>query len=478
MKRFLSILLATAFVFSGITFVPEKTYAAAKPADWYFTGAECTKNTVAASTIDYIQAKHPTGSVYKGSGECYGWAEKISNMLSAKRSTKYYTGLRFNKKNLLAKCKGVRAGTHLRVSDNKKFNGYSGHSIVLLKVTSTTVYWTDANVGGIYNGIRHKSAPIETFLAQYPFKYINAVTKNLAYKAQSSTPLLTIKRAENGRATLYWAKSSSTSKYKVYRATSKNGKYTLVRTTTKANFTDTKASLGKKYYYKVKAIKKNGSKVDSSKKTFTARLATPVLTSFTNENSKGRIKITWNPVKSADKYYVYRACADDKKPTYKKVRSTTKTYFVDTQVTNPNKTYLYKLKAVYTKNTKGNSATSEEYGYYQCTLAAPTLSYTYDASTNTLAFSWSKSAYADKYTLFYSPVGIEFKEPYDCGNVTNTTFDVSWLTPGETYEFHVRALLDEYDYYWGRRGSIASNAIQFTVPAQTEPANPLTETIY
>ena len=87
MKKIISILLMAALLVTGFTFVPEKTYAATKPADWYFTGAECTSNSAAASTIDYIQAKHPTGSVYKGSGECYGWAEKISKMLSAKRST-------------------------------------------------------------------------------------------------------------------------------------------------------------------------------------------------------------------------------------------------------------------------------------------------------------------------------------------------------------------------------------------------------
>ncbi len=472
MKKIISILLITALMLTSISLVPDHTYAATKPADWYFTGAQCTKNSAAASTIDYIQAKHPTGSVYKGSGECYGWAEKISTMLASKRSTKYYTGLKFTKKNLLAKCKGVKAGTHLRVSDEKKFNGYRGHSICLLKVTNDMVYWTDANVGGIYNGIRHKCAPIESFLAQYPFKYINAVTKNLSYKAQSSTPLLTIKRADSGKGTLYWAKSSSTSKYKVYRATSKNGSYKLIKTTTKANYTDTKATPGKKYYYKVKALKKNGRKVDSSKKTFTARLAAPVVTKFTNENAKGRIQISWKAVKNANKYYIYRACASDSKPKFKYVGATSKTTYTDSKVTNPNKWYVYKVKSIYSKNTKGNSLYSEEYGYFQCGLAAPTLSHTYDPSTNTLAFTWSKSSYAKGYELCYRSTADGYTMEQGFVTTTNTTMDISQLTPGETYQFYVVAFKDEYDYYWNEPGSIASNTIKFTVPVQEEPITP------
>lgn len=468
MKKSLSIILIAALFFTGITFIPEKTYAATKPSDWYFTGAECTTNSVAASTIDYIQAKHPTGSVYKGSGECYGWAEKISNMLSAKRSTKYYTGLRFNKKNLLAKCKGVRAGTHLRVSDNKSYNGYSGHSICLLKVTSKMVYWTDANVGGIYNGIRHKSASIESFLAQYPFQYINAVTKNLSYKAQSSTPLLTIKRTDDGKGTLYWAKSSSTSKYKVYRATSKNGTYRLVKTTTLANYTDSKATPGKKYYYKVKALKKNGHKVDSEKKTFTARLAAPVLTGYSNENQKGQIKLSWKAVKNADKYYLYRACADDSKLQYKYIGYTTKTTFTDKKVTNPNKWYVYKIKSVYSKNKNGNSLCSDEYGYFQCGLAAPTLSYEYDPVENTLDFTWTKSAYSKGYALYTRDLNYGYTSGNGYVTKNGTTLDLTMLEPGATYQFYVIAYTSQYDYSWNNTGSIASNVIEFTVPLTTD----------
>ena len=468
MKKLLSVLLSAALLLSGIIFVPETTYAAEKPSDWYHTGAECTSNAAAASTIDYIQAKYPTGSVYQGSGECWGWTEKICNMLAAKRSTKSYTGLKFNKKNLIAKCKGVRAGTHLRVSDGKTTNGYSGHSICLLKVTNDTVSWTDANVGGIYNGIRHKTASIESFLMQYPFQYINFVTKNLSYKAQSSTPLLTIKRADDGRATLYWANASSTSKYKVYRATSENGKYKLVKTTTGSNYTDAKAPLGTKYYYKVKAVKKSGSQVSSDKKSFTARLAAPEILGYNTYNKQGRIEVGWSAVEGADKYKVYRYKynSKDKKETYKYIATTKNTSYKDNTATNPQNDYCYKVAAVYAKNTNGNSLKSDASGYCSCNIAAPTITATHDATANTLTISWKKVPYAKGYSVNAYPYWIDLP-----GYITKTshTFKLEDLTPGETYEFWVTAYESKNDYesYWGD-SSMESNAVTFTVPGEPE----------
>ena len=53
---------------------------------------------------------------------------------------------------------------------------------------------------------------------------------------------------------LTWKSVSGAKKYEVYRATSKSGKYTKVKTTTAKSFKDTKAKKGKTYYYKVKAV--------------------------------------------------------------------------------------------------------------------------------------------------------------------------------------------------------------------------------
>jgi len=62
-------------------------------------------------------------------------------------------------------------------------------------------------------------------------------------------------------------------KYIVYRATSKNGKYTKIGTTTKTSYTDSKnLKSGKTYYYKIKGFKNiDGEKVYSAFSTKTSK---------------------------------------------------------------------------------------------------------------------------------------------------------------------------------------------------------------
>ena len=54
-----------------------------------------------------------------------------------------------------------------------------------------------------------------------------------------------------------WDKVTGAVEYKVYRATSKTGTYSLVKTTTASYYKDTKATSGKTYYYKVVAVCSN-----------------------------------------------------------------------------------------------------------------------------------------------------------------------------------------------------------------------------
>lgn len=53
-----------------------------------------------------------------------------------------------------------------------------------------------------------------------------------------------------------WKKTSGATGYQVYRATSKSGSYSKVKTTSSASFTNTGLAASKTYYYKVRAYKK------------------------------------------------------------------------------------------------------------------------------------------------------------------------------------------------------------------------------
>lgn len=261
MQKTLSILLISVLILTTPGLFLDKAYADSTN-NWMFYGSDCSDNKYASSTINYIIAKYPNGTQWKGDGQCYGYALKICDILSKKQKEEHYKNLRFTKKNLLKKCKGVKAGTHLRVSTSADGSGW-GHSIVLLKVTDSKVYWTEANVRG-YNNIRHYCASPETFINLYDFTHIDYVIKNTQYRTRT-TPLLDGERNGKKQYRLYWTKTTNTEKYKIYRATSKNGKYKLIKTTTKCNYTDTSAKKGVRYYYKVQALKESEKTKTSGK---------------------------------------------------------------------------------------------------------------------------------------------------------------------------------------------------------------------
>ncbi len=102
---------------------------------------------------------------------------------------------------------------------------------------------------------------------------------------------------------LTWKKVAGANGYQIYRATSKNGKYTKIKTITSGNtvsFTNKKLTVGKTYYYKIRAyVKVDGKqkvgsycvikkvKVPDLKKiTFKANGGTTVKAKYVKNNSK------------------------------------------------------------------------------------------------------------------------------------------------------------------------------------------------
>ncbi len=66
-------------------------------------------------------------------------------------------------------------------------------------------------------------------------------------------------RASLSSIKLTWGAVSGATRYQVYRATSKTGKYSLVATTSNRSYTNKGLKTGKYYYYKVRAYRSVGS---------------------------------------------------------------------------------------------------------------------------------------------------------------------------------------------------------------------------
>lgn len=170
-------------------------------------------------------------------------------------------------------------------------------------------------------------------------------------------PAVTVSNVvSTGKIKLTWSKVSGAEKYEIYRSTSKNGTYTKISTTTGTSFTNSSVTVGKTYYYKVKAVSSKGVKSNySSAKSLTCRLARPAVT-ITLSSSKP--KLTWKKVTGATKYYVYRASS--KTGTYKKIATVTGTSFRNSSAVK-GKGYYYKVRAFCEKPNTASEYSAVKY---------------------------------------------------------------------------------------------------------------------
>ena len=160
--------------------------------------------------------------------------------------------------------------------------------------------------------------------------------------------------ASSGYPQLTWKAVDGAVSYKIYRATSKNGTYSLAKTTTSTTYTNTTAKAGQTYYYKVVAVasKTAANSAYSAVVSRTCDLAQPKVT--IDLNAKGKPTLSWDAVKDAVQYKVYRATAED--GTYSVMKTTTGTTYTNTTAED-GVTYFYKVRAI-CSNTDGNSAYS------------------------------------------------------------------------------------------------------------------------
>ena len=147
-----------------------------------------------------------------------------------------------------------------------------------------------------------------------------------------------------------WAAADLATGYRIYRATSATGTYSLVYTAVAAarSWTNTGLTTGKTYYYKVYPLVGTKAYGHSTYKSAKPIPATPTVT--LSKASSTSIKIGWSGVSGATKYQVYRATSST--GTYSLVytaSSSTKSW-TQTGLT-AGKTYYYKVRAYHLEGT-------------------------------------------------------------------------------------------------------------------------------
>jgi fibronectin type 3 domain-containing protein len=172
--------------------------------------------------------------------------------------------------------------------------------------------------------------------------YSNIVSgQNKAVTPKPAAPVVKIGHsASSGKPMLTWNAVSGATSYKVYRATAKNGAYSVINTTKALTYTNTGAALGTTYYYKVEALNAAGKSLGFSD-VVEGKVAPVLAVGYSSVS--GKPQLTWKAVPGATEYQVYRSTQQNSG--YTKINTTTATSYVNTGA-KAGTTYYYRIVAV------------------------------------------------------------------------------------------------------------------------------------
>ena len=244
---------------------------------------------------------------------------------------------------------------------------------------------------------------------------------------------MTAGNSSTGKPKLTWNAVSGAVKYEVYRSTRQNSGYSLLGTTTSTSYVNTGASTGTTYYYRVKAVNRNGmasgySNIVSGK----AKAAAPAAPSVTAGNSStGKPRLTWKAVSGAVSYRIYRS--ESRGTGYSLLGTTSSTSYVNTGAA-AGKTYYYRVKAV---NRDGMASGYSNIVSGKATLPAPVLNIGLSVSSGKPMLAWDAVPGATSYRIYRSTSrGTGYSL---LATTTSTSYVNTSAAKGTTYYYRVKA---------------------------------------
>ena len=326
------------------------------------------------------------------------------------------------------------------VTGAAKYEVYRARSMNGDYIKYSTVTGTSyTNISYIENGntYYYKVRALDANGTAGPWSDVVAVTCRLGLTA----PSVTGGNDSQGRPTLKWNAVAGAAKYEVYRARSKDGDYIKYSTVTGTSYTNISyIENGNTYYYKVRALKSDGTAgAWSSIVSVTYKQTLPAPTVTGGNDSQGRPTLKWNAVSGAAKYEVYRARSKD--GDYIKYSTVTGTSYTNTSYIEDGNTYYYKVRALDANGTAGawSSIVSVTYRAASTgTLPAPTVTGGND-SQGRPTLKWNAVTGAAKYEVYRARS--RSGEYIKYSTVTGTSYtNTSYIENGNTYYYKVRAL--------------------------------------
>ena len=294
------------------------------------------------------------------------------------------------------------------------------------------------------------------------FSWLRVFSPEYTISAVPAAPVVKAgNSATSGKPMLTWDAVDGATSYRVYRATSQNGTYSLLGTVTATSYTNTGAKAGTTYYYRVKAVNDAGlspysNTVSGQNKAVTPKPAAPVV-KIGNSATSGKPMLTWDAVDGATSYRVYRATSQN--GPYRLLGSVTTTTYVNTGAKD-GVTYYYMVTAV---NDSGESAFSNTVSGQSKAVtpkpSAPVVKIGNSATSGKPMLTWNAVSGATSYKVYRAT---SQNGTYSLlGTVTATSYTNTGAKDGVTYYYKVKAV-----------NSAGESAYSNTVSGQSKAVTP------
>ncbi len=254
-------------------------------------------------------------------------------------------------------------------------------------------------------------------------------------KVYITAPNLKKTRNYNGYVKVYWEKTQTADKYKVYRKT-ETSDWVLLDTVSKkySTFKDKTVKNGGKYIYTVRAVDgkyTSGYESNGIKADYVSETNEPAVKNYYSNS----IRVKWDKVSGAEKYVVYRR--DTKNNSFTKICETTKLQFKDKDIVNGRK-YTYAVKV---KGENGGTSGYSEYAKITALKRPTEIDLT--CTSKGVKISWTKMSSATGYRIYRKTKGSdEWNLIKKISGSSTTSYTDEKVKDGKTYSYRVMQLKD------------------------------------
>lgn len=241
-----------------------------------------------------------------------------------------------------------------------------------------------------------------------------------------------------------WNKISGASNYRIWRATSENGDYKLLKQVeggSTRSYTDSTCTLGQQYYYKVfaRGTASNGKFIRSSgSKPVAAKSVLPAPSFSVTSVDYRTNKVSWKKVSGASGYRIYRATSRNGK--YSKVKTITSSSTTSWNNTGlkAGKAYYYKIRAYRTVSGKRHYGTVSGSNKHIAKPKKPT--FTLKKKGRRVTVTLKKNSKLTGYVIYRQTGNGKWKKvkTVTVNGRRGATYARN-LSRGKTYSFKVRA---------------------------------------